>query len=565
MQSKLASAAWFKAVASVLAALAVSAILYTRVITLLPRVMPDEFAYSNMARHDFSGAAGLSTFLFARVYSVTSMCGQEFYSCARVLNIVFMLGFAAIFFLVARKVTGYWSALLVTGLALIGPIGNYVGYFMPESMFFFSLAVLFWFILRLDASSKWTLWAAAGAISGVTSVIKPHGLFIIPGIVLLVFVIAWGNLKKTWMSQLLKSVAFVATAILTKLVIGFAFAGTAGLVLLGSGYQGVANNFTQSGGDAATSTPALNPLFTTPGFWLNLLNQLWVHFGLTLVVLGFAVFIAIRRTAQTFIAPDLDNGYVNRLSSLAVILIANMIVVVGLFSSISSLWGGSLDDHIIVRYYEYLLPFVLLTAYAKLNLRILPAKKPLAFAIVATLAAAVVLVIPKILDSHLIFSDASILGLAKNQFWVLPTFALVSVFSLVFAIFKQTKARKLFAYALVPALMFGYTVGTYNSLTIPNSVPGIYNLAARYVRDNLTPEQKDHLYVVGAQFANVNAMLFVIDDPQTQGKWADNSKPYFAQDVPAGTQYLLLAGGFDVTGLGNVMHEGDGFVLLQVG
>jgi hypothetical protein len=67
-----------------------------RIMPVLPAVMQDEYVYSIQAR--FTPFAGqlYPNYLFSWLYSGTSACGADFYSCGKGLNVLFF--FATSFF-----------------------------------------------------------------------------------------------------------------------------------------------------------------------------------------------------------------------------------------------------------------------------------------------------------------------------------------------------------------------------------------------------------------------------------------------------------------------------------
>jgi hypothetical protein len=97
--------------------------------TVNPAILGDEYLYSINARHaapwDPSPAGDLSNYLFYLVYSSTNLCGDAFYSCGKILNLIFFIGFLIIIFIIAVRFLNYWVALAFTVAAGLSPISVY--------------------------------------------------------------------------------------------------------------------------------------------------------------------------------------------------------------------------------------------------------------------------------------------------------------------------------------------------------------------------------------------------------------------------------------------------------
>jgi len=107
----------------------------------------DETTYRKMSQLLPFSAATLPSYVYFWVYRLSSVCGNGFLGCARLLNSLFFVLAVPFIYLVCRQVLSRKTSLLITVLAVIGPINNMTIYFMPESMYFFSFWVFTWFVL----------------------------------------------------------------------------------------------------------------------------------------------------------------------------------------------------------------------------------------------------------------------------------------------------------------------------------------------------------------------------------------------------------------------------------
>ncbi len=92
---------------------------------------------------DPSPAGDFSNYLFNLVYSSTNLCGDAFYTCGKLLNLVFFVGFLTVIFIIAKRYMNYWIAFAFTILAGLSPLSVYTSMFLPETMYFFFLSLVF--------------------------------------------------------------------------------------------------------------------------------------------------------------------------------------------------------------------------------------------------------------------------------------------------------------------------------------------------------------------------------------------------------------------------------------
>lgn len=217
---------------------------YFRLLPTLPTIMQDELFYMIQTRHTDQSDIQLSNYLFTWLYQLTLFGGVDYYWLVKLINFVFLFGFGFIVFLLARQFLSFWLALLFSGVSVAGPISLYGSVFMPEAMYIFFAALSFYLVLRINlgiqrASLVSTLVAAL-ALS-LTSLVKPHALFLLLGFVLfLLFGSKWRVIS--FRQRLGIATLFGASTVLLKLAGGFVLAGPSGLTLFG-GYGSLTGIF----------------------------------------------------------------------------------------------------------------------------------------------------------------------------------------------------------------------------------------------------------------------------------------------------------------------------------
>jgi phosphoglycerol transferase len=205
--------------------------------------MQDEYVYSMQARFTPFADQILPNYLFSWLYSSTSICGVNFYSCGKGLNVLFFLTTLAFIFLIAKRLLSVtWGAMIAT-VAAFSPIHVYVSYFMPESMYFSFITATIYVALIAGNKHKLLWWIAVGAMLGLTALVKPHALFTLPAFLLFALMVAMRGEGGTFGKGVIASLSALAAFITVKFGGGFAFAGVTGLSFFGTGYGDTLNQF----------------------------------------------------------------------------------------------------------------------------------------------------------------------------------------------------------------------------------------------------------------------------------------------------------------------------------
>lgn len=160
--------------------------LFSRISNINPAILGDEYLYSMNARKalpwDPSPAGDFSNYLFNFVYQTTNLCGPDFYTCTKAINVVFFLGFTTTLFVIASRFMHWLAALGFMTAATLSPLSVYTSMFLPESMYFFFIGIVLIFSLRAISDFTWRNWALVGLALGLTSLVKPHAWLSLVGI-----------------------------------------------------------------------------------------------------------------------------------------------------------------------------------------------------------------------------------------------------------------------------------------------------------------------------------------------------------------------------------------------
>jgi phosphoglycerol transferase len=555
----------------------------SRVGAVLPKIMGDELTYSTNARHLALADSTVPNYLFNIVFSTTNSCGYGFYGCAKTINMFFLIALCAVIYLVARLFAGRGVSFAVAMLTMLGPISSYVSYFTPDLMFYFAASVVIYFLLKMNEGSAWWRFALIGVGMGLVTLIKPHGLFLIPPIVLYALYLAVKASDRRVLRAILNSASFVGATFAVKLGLGFVFAGQRGLVLFGGNYDDAATKVVASSGDqsvdlvastvSTASSTVASELPTNPvaaawsfasGEWVGPLgSQLIFHLAFALIFFGLPVIVLLRQ----FVSAHLSKDATTPSGRLAVLITWSSVVLLAVsavFVAAAPAWGEAISDRVMVRYYEYILPFIALAAITDtaLKAKFSNVSKWIwlgSFALVFAIALPQMnTVVPPL------FTDSSLIASVLKSGLTLWTFAILTLIALFLWFRNSEQGAKIWAFGMTSIIVLVFAISSYVNMTVPSSVVGIYTNASRWAHDNLTEEQKQGLIVYGNVKQNVQQAQFWLDDASVTGQTLPEGSEVDLTAVPAGT-YIVAIGSLSFKGQGTVIHQEDSFLVAKVG
>ncbi len=568
MKNLLAAVKDWKNLAFAGAMLAVAAWVYSRVAMVNPAILGDEYLYSINARKaapwDPSPAGDFSNYLFNLVYSSTNICGDAFYTCGKLLNLVFFAAFLTVIFIVSKRYMNYWIAFAFTVLAGLSPLSVYTSMFLPEMMYFFFLSLVFVAVLKAAETYAWKDWAMVGALVGITSLVKPHAWLSAIAIGIFLVILGLTNAKYRFV-PLLKAIGAVSlAAILGRVIIGFLVAGPKALSFFGQYLNaGVVSQITSTpdGRVAENASPVgsgpINGVFALFGVQLNIhMLTISALMGVSIIGITIGVLELIRTRELT---------KVTSLSLLAFIWLFSLIIEIVMFTG----WiTGAGDDHttrVLERYYDFLFVIVPLAGLAALTSKFASEVK---IWIRIPLAVLMLIFITPAFSGFfgtltIQIADApNLAGLVVNQevFNAAALFGFASL--IVFAFFP--KYTPFVLVGLLPVTMVGTGYQIQDQYQGFRGQVNAQDKAGQYLRANLTPEEVNATWVAAtSRFEATNVAI-----------WADSSTIKFdlfgagsvldASLVPEGSSYVLVTG--DLTYSGAVLETipGEGYTLHRI-
>lgn len=539
--------------------------LYVRVENVNPVILGDEYIYSMNARKvglwDPPVAGDFSNYLFNLAYGSTNLCGQDFYSCAKILNIVFFLAFVFTLFLIALRFLPFGISYLFLIVSSLSPLSVYTSMFLPESMYFFFIGLVLVSVLRALQNFSWINWLYAGVTLGVTSLVKPHAWLTAVGIAVTLIVV---GVTKSGVGLKTTGVSFVAFSVgagIARVVLGLLIAGPKALGFFGQ-YLGISTLQTVIQGTSVENADSVTSLTPMDGIAALFLPQLAIHATVVFALVGFSMIGLV--SVLLDLVKTKSATPTSLFGLFAFIWLVSMVLQIVIFTG----WvtGGG-DDHttrVLLRYYEFLLLVVPLAALAAFRNR-LPEK--LGLVTRWAIGVSSVLILAPAFSGFFAsvsiqIADApSLAGLVVDMN-VFNAVAIVSFFAiLAFTTFPKFSMAAALVVLPVTFVLTGWeTQDQYQLLRSPESAS---DKVGQLLQRNLSPYELSSTWIVGSsRFDVTNAAL-----------WADNSRLQYqvmtpgeilASMAPEGTAIIAAIGDIDVLDAEEIIFEGDGFKVYKV-
>lgn len=540
---------------------------FNQVKDINPAILQDEWIYLVSSRGsspwDQSMPYDFGNYLFNFIYSSTILCGDAYYTCAKVMNLTLLHGFALTLFVIALRFIPFWGSLVFYIATALSPTMVYGSMYLPESLLFFFLGFTLYFVLRAAYNPTWRNWAYAGIPLGLAALAKPHALMaaMAIGIYLIVSSI---ERRPFWKPVVINAAALFFSFLAVRVLVGLAVAGPKSLNVFGAyGATSAIGTFVGEAGSAAPAEGALVGAGPVAGAIGLFPTQLYTHLMVVGALLGAAVVAIvisiIHSTRTSNIKP------VHHLGLLAFIWLVALIIMIVLFTG----WitGGG-DDHttrVLLRYYDYLFPIVTLAGVAVFfDKDILSETKnwvrwiviaPVFFAISAAFAGYFGTLTIQIADAP------NLAGLVVDKFTIDVTANLMLLMLLVMAFFP--KFTPWAAAAMVPFVMIatGYQIqDQYRGFRLE---PSNADIAGQYLKDTLPADELADVVVLAESRFDGRVASFWIDvDNPLEILGAGSVYP--ADMLPEGTEYVLALGSITLDS-GVVIASDEGYVLVKVG
>ena len=548
---------------------------FFRVLGNLPDVMSDELIYSSAARHQAWSTVGIPDYFYYWVYSSTNACGIGFYACSQALNVSFSLAAGALLFSVATKYSPRWIALLVALWFVLGPMAAYNSYFMPESMYFFFFMLVIWQLTRATEQTGLKFWGLTGALVGLLSLVKPHGLFLVPAIATYIVFINWRKTSRWIVRILIDLVSLGVSVIATKFSLGLIFAGPSGLSFFGS-YSGTLTS-TLGTSASTVATEGISHAVTST----NPIAFIFGQIGVQVIAVCFVAAVPIVSVIATGVRRESMDGPTNDLrkfSSLLGFLFIWMIPIIAVFSNTIRLAGEDSANRIMLRYYEFLIPLALVAA-AGMAGRLKASGAVWQRWLYATAIGALAITGYAYIQAagyNLQFVDSAFLKVwlgakyvepttGSTTYWLAILVLVLSLLSLVIWAAKPSIGVIGWIAVSMPILVIASSISLSQNPVWRSTSTLAADSAGMFVRDMIPKDEFKNLLVIGTVSGNKAELVakFHLDSPDIQTDAVDDGSVYSAANRHTAVKWELALGDIRLTDPGYILVKTGGIQLLR--
>ena len=524
---------------------------------LYATIFSDEYHYSRLSRLLPLEEAYMPNYLYLKIYSITNYCGDGFLGCAKIINSFFFISATPFIYLIARRVVDQRISVLVSLLAVIGPINAYTAFFMPESIYFLSFWMFCFYLLSLcSESTKWS-WFIAGAAFAVSALMKPHSILFLPAILIYISFILLRERCFFSRSAVLVVSAFLLGALITKFGLSYILAGSAGLTFFGPRYSSIAAS-------TASGTEKYIQLM------LLALESLKGHVLVIGLLYGLPLVLAVDATARMlFVRNDpTDNGRYSttqyeKIAFLSLVVIFNLICVVALFTAaVASPETYETPYRLHMRYYNYALPLFYLVAAGAFR-AIADVNRLSRYLLGGIIVATGILAIWNNLAPYTPYTVDSpeVRGLHFNHLYFQIIGGLL-ISAIPLWLISQRNGLRLYLYFSLPLFV---VVSTYHiGLDLNNRLKqNVYDKAGIFTKNYLTDEDLSKTVIVGSDPSGLFLSLYYLDNVKSSLEIIQRAADYDLAKLPAGKEWLLVIGDHEIKGMPFYEIPMDGFVLIR--
>jgi hypothetical protein len=240
-----------------------------------------------------------------------------------------------------------------------------------------------------------------------------------------------------------------------------------------------------------------------------------------------------------------------------------LVLVSAAFVAYSSAFGETLQNRVMIRYYEYLIPFLPLTLLPLGN-HIPKLGMAAKWAILVGAAVWLIIALPNM--STIVpplFTDSSMMASAIKSGIPLAVFAALGVGMLAYWLFKPEVGSQVWLYGFAPLMVLVYAISCYTNMTVPSSNVGMYTGSSRWVHDNVSAKDRENIIVIGNNMQNVQAAQLWLDTPSSTGQMVAEGQEVNINDFPEKGQLILAIGKVALTGDGFIVKQEDSWALIK--
>lgn len=543
--------------------------LFSRVESINPAILGDEYLYSmNSRKTEFWGtlpAGDFSNYLFNFVYSSSNICGDNFYSCAKGMNILFLLGFCVVLYWIGIKFLPRWLSGSLAISASLSPLSVYTSLFLPESMYFFFMAIVFALVLQALLTYQWQSWMAAGVAIGLASISKPHAWLSAVAILITAIIVGMSKSDIGPRRTIISVVVWLSSGVITRTILGFLLAGPQSLGLFGQYISPDTLRPLQEAAPDGEGQAAAAQGLVGAGELQGALGLFWGQ----LQINGFAI-VSLIGLSLVGIAVGViresqlrEGSIVGLASLLSLIWLGTILIEIVLFTG----WvtGGG-DDHtlrVLMRYYDFLLPILPLIAAGVFYRRVAESLQVYWRWGIALIVAAISSAAFSGFFGNLQIQIADapwLAGLVVNSFVYESTSIALVVSLLVFAAFPRFILAPFLALSIFVSVGTGFQIqDQYRNF---RAIDTAEDIAGRYLNENFDSSDFEVSVVIAPSRFEATNVTFWADSPNLRYEIVTQGQAQL-WTAPAGVHIVVVLDNLQIQGDYRTRFVGDGFVVLE--
>jgi hypothetical protein len=504
---------------------AISTWLGWRALGTHPSIFADEWYYSKLSRLEPLGESMIPSYLYLWLFRATSACGNAFYDCAHLGNVLFFGASAPFVYLIARQVAARATSALIALLSLLAPLNLYTAFFMPEAMYYFGFCLLSWVAL---AGTRWH-WAAhaaaTGIVLGLMSLVKVHGVFLVPALCLFLLYVRWATGGRWIVSGAAAIAVALACLFALKFGLGYLLAGDAALHLFGNFYQGAANSAGHRG-------------------LLSLLPAAFVNARGHLMALAILVPLPLALIAMSlFKRPRRDQANpAQHLQLYALLMLGAAAGVTILYTASIANPGVTIEGlRLHLRYYSFVFPLLWIVAAAALGAQAEQGRRALRWTLALLLSAVLVIAwfkLPTYSLSPIDGPDIAALGpdTLPGRIMIVLELAVLLLWAA-----GRRQALPLFLFAAVPTAL-AFAGITNDEIVASNRNEGPAEHAISVARRLVPPNERGLVTLAGSDISTLMRAQFDLDNAEATLVMLEGGAPVEQYQLPVRNKWLLVLG-----------------------
>lgn len=500
-----------------------------RNIGLYPVVMADEWACSLYSRLLPFSKSPTPSYLFFWIFKQTNHCGGSYTDCARLFNGIFFVAAGPFIYAVSRRVVHPMVAAFLALLSLLGPVNTYTAYFMPESMYFLGFWVLTWFVIAFRKSGPVFYGSIIGLILAGLSMVKVHAIFLTPAVA--AAIIASAVRSEEYISARFRKVVLTMVftgiaAIIARLLIGYLFAGMAGLHVLGQKYGAVA--------DSSLTVRSL----------LHLMGQ--AIFVIRGHILGLTLLFAV--PLACLLAWQMDDDGSSRadddfvIKVYTIVMLAFLILVTAYYTASVNGQPHEAIGRMHFRYYNFALPLLFIVAAGEWSTARKVRNLYLTVPIGAVVGGSAIYAVRALRTQYAPNCvDSPEVRAAFFNSKILHALALLGIAVLALWVFNRRRGAQVFLLVFLPVSVIA-TARFANIELRDRMHPGTYELAGQAVHGLLTKQERAKVAVVGSNDVEMYKTLYEIDSSDATLVILPAGAPLEMKAIPPQFEWVLVVG-----------------------